>query len=153
MRTTDEERKEQQWGKSGRERASRVYLHRLRMLWLTSHTHTHTPWTHTQPLPLHVQISQDIKICLRKSGWKWVYFCSHSMGNNFVRWCFTTWCWFVILLSLSVHLAWAVGVTVLLRSPAAWEQITASLSATCYRMKPPSSRTHAIPVLINLSLV
>lgn len=29
--------------------------------------------------------------------------------------------------------------------------ITARLSATCYRKNPPSSRTHAIPVLINLS--
>lgn len=29
--------------------------------------------------------------------------------------------------------------------------ITARLSATCYRKNPPSSRTHAISVLINLS--
>lgn len=38
-----------------------------------------------------------------------------------------------------------------LRSPPAWGQITACLSAPCCRMNPPSSRKHAIPIFINLS--
>ena len=84
-----------------------------------SHTHTHTHTTFTSPCANFTR-HKDLL------GVKWMK--ARSLlrltfeGNNFVRWCFTTWWWFVILLSLSVHLAWAVGVT---SSP----QISCSLRA------------------------
>ena len=84
-----------------------------------THTHTHTHTTFTSPCANFTR-HKDLL------GVKWMK--ARSLlrltfeGNNFVRWCFTTWWWFVILLSLSVHLAWAVGVT---SSP----QISCSLRA------------------------
>lgn len=58
------------------------------------------------------------------------------------RWC----CVYMTVIFQSPLTISAVGVTALLRSPPAGEQITACLSATCYRKNPPSWHTHAIPI-------